>query len=77
MENVELNSELTCPECGYRVVETMPTDRCQYYYECPACGVLLKPRAGDCCVFCTYGTVPCPPIQCTRRAGSEDEECCL
>ncbi|HEX6268144.1 MAG TPA: GDCCVxC domain-containing (seleno)protein [Burkholderiales bacterium] len=23
----------------------------------------LAPRAGDCCVFCSYGDVPCPPIQ--------------
>ena len=23
----------------------------------------LKPKPGDCCVFCSYGTVPCPPIQ--------------
>ncbi len=23
----------------------------------------LKPKAGDCCVYCSYGTVPCPPIQ--------------
>ncbi|WP_327036906.1 GDCCVxC domain-containing (seleno)protein [Methylomarinum vadi] len=23
----------------------------------------MKPKKGDCCVFCSYGTVPCPPIQ--------------
>ena len=23
----------------------------------------LRPRSGDCCVFCSYGTVKCPPIQ--------------
>ena len=23
----------------------------------------LKPKKGDCCVFCSYGTVKCPPIQ--------------
>ena len=27
------------------------------------CGTRLKPLAGDCCVFCSYGSVPCPPIQ--------------
>ncbi|MFZ0027756.1 MAG: GDCCVxC domain-containing (seleno)protein, partial [Pseudolabrys sp.] len=21
------------------------------------------PKDGDCCVFCSYGSVPCPPIQ--------------
>jgi hypothetical protein len=41
----------------------MPTDACQFFYECKGCGALLRPRRGDCCVFCTYGTVPCPPVQ--------------
>ena len=21
------------------------------------------PKPGDCCVFCSYATVPCPPVQ--------------
>jgi hypothetical protein len=58
-----LESELTCPECGFKTTETMPTDACQYYFECPSCHALLKPKQGDCCVFCSYGTQPCPPIQ--------------
>ncbi len=69
MAEIQLISELTCPECGHRSVETMPTDNCQYYHECTACGVLLKPLQGDCCVFCSYGTVPCPPIQQARLEG--------
>lgn len=56
-------SVITCPECGTETVETMPLDACQYYYECPDCGELLRPLPGDCCVFCSYGTVPCPPVQ--------------
>nr|WP_272947744.1 GDCCVxC domain-containing (seleno)protein [Aeromonas salmonicida] len=32
-------------------------------YQCRHCGVLLRPLPGDCCVFCSYGTVKCPPIQ--------------
>jgi hypothetical protein len=56
-------SMLTCPKCGYQAVETMPTDSCQFFYECKGCGTLLKPLTGDCCVFCSYGTVPCPPMQ--------------
>jgi PAS domain S-box-containing protein len=31
--------------------------------ECAGCGALLRPKPGDCCVFCSYGSVPCPPIQ--------------
>jgi hypothetical protein len=58
-----LDSELTFPQCGHRKLERMPVDSCLYFYECEACHALLKPRQGDCCVFCSYGSVPCPPIQ--------------
>ncbi len=58
-----LESEITCPKCGYKKIETMPTDACQWFYECTNCGAILKPKKGDCCVFCSYGTVPCPPMQ--------------
>jgi hypothetical protein len=61
--DIELRSTITCPDCGHRSEETMPTDACTYYYECAGCKSLLKPLKGDCCVFCSYGDVPCPPIQ--------------
>ncbi len=54
---------ITCPECHYRRREAMPTDACLFYYQCTACGALLRPKAGDCCVFCSYGSVKCPPMQ--------------
>ena len=60
---ISLQSKITCPECGFSKVETMPTDACQFFYECKNCGVVLKPKSGDCCVFCSYGSVKCPPIQ--------------
>jgi hypothetical protein len=59
---MQLQSTLICPKCSYQAVETMPTDACQSFYECKGCGERLKPLAGDCCVFCSYGSVPCPPI---------------
>jgi hypothetical protein len=58
-----LSSTITCPLCGHARAETMPTDSCTYFYECDSCKELLKPLPGDCCVFCSYGTVKCPPIQ--------------
>lgn len=60
---VELISILTCPACGHQSAETMPTDACQRIYECKGCGLLLRPKEGDCCVFCSYGSAPCPPVQ--------------
>ncbi|MEW6312609.1 MAG: GDCCVxC domain-containing (seleno)protein [Pseudomonadota bacterium] len=63
MNGVILESTLTCPQCGHAKIETMPTDACQWHYECEACHAVLRPKPGDCCVFCSYGSVPCPPIQ--------------
>ncbi|HVI91634.1 MAG TPA: GDCCVxC domain-containing (seleno)protein [Dongiaceae bacterium] len=60
---IELQSTITCPGCGFQAVETMPTDACQYFYECRGCGAILKPKTGDCCVFCSFGSMPCPPVQ--------------
>ncbi|MHA6248582.1 GDCCVxC domain-containing (seleno)protein [Pontibacter sp. CAU 1760] len=69
MDEVKEFSVITCPVCGYSKEEKMPTDACQYFYECEQCKEVLKPRAGDCCVYCSYGTVPCPPIQ-------QQKSCC-
>ncbi len=60
---IQTRSALTCPTCGTRTEEEMPLDACIYFYECRGCGTLLKPKPGDCCVFCSYGSVKCPPIQ--------------
>jgi hypothetical protein len=65
---MQLQSTLTCPHCEHQAVETMPVDACQFFYDCKSCGERLKPKAGDCCVFCSYGSVPCPPMQ--------DGNCC-
>ncbi|MGH8132289.1 MAG: GDCCVxC domain-containing (seleno)protein [Steroidobacteraceae bacterium] len=62
-------SELTCPNCRHVSRETMPTDACIYFYDCAGCHSVLRPKAGDCCVFCSYGSVPCPPVQ-------ADKSCC-
>ncbi|MGJ3243569.1 MAG: GDCCVxC domain-containing (seleno)protein [Opitutales bacterium] len=59
-------STFTCPECGHCQTETMPTHSCRFFWDCPQCGAKLKPKAGDCCVFCSFGDVPCPPIQADR-----------
>ncbi|WP_291719602.1 GDCCVxC domain-containing (seleno)protein [Magnetospirillum sp. 64-120] len=69
-----LRSTITCPLCGHRQEESMPSDACQFFYDCKGCGAVLRPQSGDCCVFCSYGTVPCPPIQ-EARAGT-GKGCC-
>lgn len=63
MKEVILKSVIICPYCGYETEETMPEDSCQFFYECKNCKTLLKPKQGDCCVFCSYGSVKCPSVQ--------------
>ena len=39
----------------------VPTNACVHFYECVGCGTVLRPKPGDCCVFCSYGANRCPP----------------
>ncbi len=70
MSAVVLESVLTCPHCGFSKRETMPEDACQFFYECGGCKTLLRPNPGDCCVFCSFGSVKCPPIQQKGASGT-------
>ena len=72
---MQLTSTLTCPKCGGVATERMPTNACQFFYDCRHCAVVLRPLAGDCCVFCSFGDVPCPPIQ-EAKANGTVAGCC-
>lgn len=52
----------------------MPTNACQFFYVCEQCNARLSPLEGDCCVYCSYGSVPCPPIQ--EAGGKGTGTCC-
>lgn len=60
---VKRTAVIHCPTCGFAKEEVMPTDACQVRYTCLGCGALLRPKPGDCCVFCSYGDQVCPPKQ--------------
>jgi hypothetical protein len=60
---VKLISKVVCPGCGHRESESMHEGVYQYFYKCKCCGRVLKPIHDDCCVFCSYGDVPCPNTQ--------------
>lgn len=62
-DKIELISTITCPECGHKSTEKMPDDSCQFFYDCKNCNAVLRPKQGDCCVYCSYGSVKCPPVQ--------------
>lgn len=69
---IVLNATITCPACKAAKTEIMPVDACQFFYECTGCRTLLRPKPGDCCVFCSYADVSCPPVQKHGRA----RDCC-
>lgn len=58
-----LESYLTCPNCKNTTLETMPENACVRVFDCAKCEFQIRPKAGDCCVFCSYGSSSCPPRQ--------------
>ena len=56
-------ANLTCPHCGFEHQSEMPIDACQFFYECVQCNTVLRPKEGDCCVFCSYADTRCPMKQ--------------
>jgi hypothetical protein len=57
---MQLQSILTCPKSATRPSRRWQLMHASFFYDCKGCGERLKPLAGDCCVFCSYGSVPCP-----------------
>jgi hypothetical protein len=62
-KGIPLTAHLKCPECGFVQQAEMLTDACQFFYDCVNCKAVLRPKRGDCCVFCSYADVRCPPKQ--------------
>jgi hypothetical protein len=62
-KHVVIEATIRCPLCGTHARETMPENACQHLYVCTGCGEMLKPKPGDCCVFCSYADTLCPPKQ--------------
>ena len=60
---IDTRARLTCPQCGYVQEADMPVDACQFFYECVNCSTVLRPKEGDCCVFCSYADTLCPMKQ--------------
>jgi ABC-type nickel/cobalt efflux system permease component RcnA len=58
-----LQSKITCPKCGFKKAEMLPTEICLLSYTCNNCNTTLHPKEGDCCVFCSYGEHKCPSKQ--------------
>ena len=67
-------STISCPACATSKTETMPTDACQFLYECTTCRTMLRPKPGDCCVFGTYGSILCSAIQAAGRRENRSDK---
>ena len=57
MSNPSLNADAPRRACGPSIVA------CVFFHECVGCHARLRAKPGDCCVFCSYGSVKCPPMQ--------------
>lgn len=66
-----LVSAVTCPHCGRGYEAAMREDACQILLDCPSCRRQIRPRPGQCCVFCSWGSAPCPPVQVARARGDD------
>lgn len=60
---------IACPFCGFKKNETMPAAYSEKEYTCAKCAKVLTPKEGECCVFCSYSNMICPPQQ-------EKRDCC-
>lgn len=69
--DIKTTTRIHCPNCGFSKEEEMPMDACLVVYTCTNCDAVLRPKAGDCCVFCSYADDQCPPLQ----VGTGECEC--
>jgi hypothetical protein len=58
---------VTCPVCKTKVQETMVPETLKLIYHCPVCLTWLSPKKGAHCIYDSYGSVNCPPIQVKKR----------
>ncbi len=47
--------ELVCPQCSTRIATSIDTSACILSHTCPGCGVVIRPRPGEGCIFSSYG----------------------
>lgn len=54
-------SLITCPHCDTAKLERMPTDACQFFYNCTGCGTRLKPSPETVASFARMAPSPVHP----------------
>lgn len=54
---------MKCPSCRTTETVTMDPKTPGDFFTCKECKQTHEPRLGDCCVYCSYGSVNCPAVQ--------------
>jgi hypothetical protein len=62
-KKIKIISKVRCLNCGRREKVRMPLYASQIYYQCNFCKTIHKTLEGVCCIFCSYGSVPCTKMQ--------------
>mgnify|MGYP001810438122 CR=1 FL=1 len=50
-----LTVELVCPQCSTRIATSIEPSACILSHTCPGCGIVIRPRPGEGCIFSSYG----------------------
>ena len=58
-----LQTIMKCPNCRTTETVTMDQKIPGDFFTCKECEKTHEPRLGDCCVYCSYGSVNCPAVQ--------------
>ena len=58
-----LQTIMKCPNCRTTETVTMDPKIPGDFFTCKECEKTHEPRLGDCCVYCSYGSVNCPAVQ--------------
>ncbi len=70
---IKILSEVRCSTCEYTETIRMPKYATKTSFECTRCKCVMTPRHHSCCIFCSYGSVPCPRQQSKARILSLQE----
>jgi hypothetical protein len=62
-KQVNKYSVLQCTGCGFTQEFEMPQYASRKHFYCPDCRKAHQSRKEECCIYCSYGSVPCPQQQ--------------
>ena len=62
-KQVKKYSVLKCAGCGFTQEFEMPLYASRKHFYCSNCNAVHESKSDECCIYCSYGTVPCPKEQ--------------